>query len=148
MAIAASFDERGERGRIGPQLLELGSLRFRYIGRNTNGFDRHSLFGFFVKAERTGTARQRRQQLHSLHDPPDQCDIAVKMPGRLANDDVQLGAAAAVDIIVAPRTHHAVAVHHPGATELQIPGSGKTIDESGLRRIGIRVRQRSERQSP
>jgi hypothetical protein len=44
--------------------------------------------------------------LHARDHAPDQGDIAIELPRRLADDDVELGAVAAVDIVVTAHSDH------------------------------------------
>ena len=65
----------------------------------------------------------------------------------MPDDDIQLGAAAAVDVVVAPGTDHGVAVHQPGTAADRIGGDREVIDEACFGRIGVRIRQPGDRQA-
>ena len=58
--------------------------------------DRRALLGLLVEAQRAGAARQRRQQLHAAQHAAGNHDVAVELARRLADDHVELGAAAGV----------------------------------------------------
>src|SRR5262249_29467887 len=57
----------------------------------------------------------------------------------VADDDVELGAASAVGVDVAPCTHHPVTVREPGTSELGIAGRRKAVREANLRCIDVTV---------
>src|SRR6267154_811938 len=70
------------------------------------------------------------------------------MAGCMPGYDVELGTAAAVDVIVAAGADHAVAMHQPCAAKLRIACCWKAVRESNLGCVGVRIYERCERNTP
>src|SRR4029453_17763254 len=66
------------------------------------------------------------------------------MPWGVADYDVKLRAAAAVDVVVASGTHHAVAVGEPGSSGLGVAGGIEPVGETDFRGVAVWVRQARE----
>jgi hypothetical protein len=65
----------------------------------------------------------------------------------VADDDVELGGAARVDTLLAPDGQRAIAVREPDAAGAPVARDREAVDEAGIGRIAVGVRQRRERQA-
>src|SRR5207342_3583049 len=95
-AIAARFHQLGESRRVRAQQLQRHAVVFRYLRCKADRLDRGALFGLLVETERTGAARQHREQFDALDNAAHHGDVAVELARRLAGHDVQLGAVAGI----------------------------------------------------
>src|SRR6185437_8417057 len=82
------------------QDLDVGALRRWQIGGNAHTQDGRALIRVDVKTQRSVPARKSRELVHALDDPPDDGQIPIEPPGRLADDGVETAAVTRVGWIV------------------------------------------------
>ncbi len=119
------------------------SARRSEAGTSDRG-DGNVVGGLLVEAHRALPARHHRQELDPPHDAPDERDVAVEVPRRLADDGVELGAVARIRRVVASHAHGAIAVHEPDLAATGVARGREPARESDLGRVGVRVAQLRE----
>ena len=125
--VAAGFDQLLKNWRFGAHHFQVCALGEGNIRGDTNGLERKALLGFFVETHRAGASWQGREQLHPLHDAPQQSDVPIQVARRMANHDIQFGAAAAVHADIATRSDHAVTMRQPHLPGLGVARYGKAF---------------------
>src|SRR5439155_18329077 len=123
---------------------ERGAFGNGNIRVDTNGFDGHTLLRFFVKAERTSAAGQSREKFDSFHDTPKERHVAVELARRMARDDVEFRASAAVRGRIATGAEHSVAMDQPHLSTFWIARHREAARKTDFRRVDIAVGQPRE----
>ncbi len=144
-AVAAGLHRLGEGPGVGAQHPQRRALVGGHIAGQADRSDRRALCGVFVEAHRIRPAPGRAEQFHALEHAADQGDVAVELARRLAGDHVQLGADAAVLVVVAAGADRTVAVRQPGV--FAVAGHGEIAGETGPCGPAVAVGQGGEGQS-
>src|SRR4051812_25998958 len=125
VTVPARFNQVFKKGRVRAQDLQVSAFVQRDICGHANGLDGNSLFGLFIEAQRARAAWQCRQEFYPLHHATQQSYVAIEVPRRMANDDVELGASAAVGRGIPSSANHAVTMDQPYPAALRIARNGK-----------------------
>ena len=145
-AVTPRFDDVGKALAVGLHHLQWHALVFRHFAAQADAFNRCVFFRVLVEAHVTAVvaaaAWQRAEQFYALQDTADEGDVAVQVARRLTDDDVQLGAVAAVRRVVASGAEDAVAVGNPGA--VFFCGDREAVRKADFFRPAVRVGQRGE----
>src|SRR5581483_6269071 len=94
-----------------------------------------------IKAERTVPARKSGELVHALEDPPDDGQIPIEPPGRLADGDVKAAPVTGVRRVVPRDGQSPVAVDQPGLVCSRIARCGEVVGEPYFGSVDIAIRK-------